>query len=371
MKHILDVFPARQENGLFASKPRVRSTLLSHSVDWFVAALVFLTAIHCAFAEKCKVSGVVLDGNGKAVAGAQIASFWGARKGVMKPFDEATTDDKGKFELEVQYYSRLVALLAIDEEQAHGQIILLDPTNSATPVTLRLQPLITLRGEFFCPELDEDLAWSNVYVNLTKDRIRLAQDYSVPSKFQLKLPPGEYELNGYGGEEVSGTNRQVILSADKPFVDLGRIDLAATPIGLNWGKPAPAWSPTEARGLGTNITLADFRGRWLLLDFWGYWCGPCVRAMPELMRFYDEHASNRSQFEILAMHARGRSLREMDERLKPTIKDLWNGRTLPFPILLDATDKTTAQFGVHGFPTQVLIDPDGRIVRDGYGAEIN
>ena len=275
MKSFVDVSPVGRESGLFAPELRVHSTTYSRWLDWFVAALVFFVTIHCAFAEKCRVSGVVLDANGKAVAGVQVASFWGARKGVMKPFDEATTDDQGQFEFQVEYYSQRIALLAIDEEQAYGQIILLEPTNAATPVTLRLQPLITLRGELFCQELDEAPAWSNVYINVTKDKIRLAQDYSVPSKFQLKLPPGEYELNGYGGEEVSGTYRQVILSADKPLVDLGRINLAATPIGLHWGKPAPAWHTTEARGIGADVTLPDFRGRWLLLDFWGV----LVRAM--------------------------------------------------------------------------------------------
>lgn len=330
-----------------------------------MAVLLFVVGMTCARAEKGKVSGVVLDSVGKPVAGAQVAGFWSAQRGVMKPHGEATTDNQGRFELEIENYGRPVALMAIDEEQQQGQFIVLETLNGGIGLTLRLRPLITLRGEIFCKELDEALAWSNVYINTTTNGIRLAQDYSVPSKFELKLPPGDYEINPYGGEEVSGTNLQVKLSPDKAVVDLGRVNLAATPIGLLWGKPAPPWHITEARGIGTNAKLSDFKGKWLLLDFWGYWCGPCIRAMPELMRFYNEHESDRKRFEVLAIHVRGSSLREMDERLKLTVRDLWKGRTLPFPILLDSTDKSTAAFGIQHYPSQVLIDPDGRIVRDG------
>jgi thiol-disulfide isomerase/thioredoxin/tetratricopeptide (TPR) repeat protein len=329
------------------------------------ATLLFFMASSPALAGKKTVSGVVLDAAGKPVAGAQVARFWGSQKGAMKPFDEATTDDRGQFALGIDNYGHPTALLAIDDEQEHGQLAILDASSLGRPLTLRLQPLITLRGEFFCEELDEAPSWSNVYINVTTNRIRLAEDDSVPSKFELKLPPGEYEISGYGNEEVRGTNRHVTLSVDTPVTNLGRINLAATPIGLHWGKPAPSWNITEARGVGTNVTLADFRGKWLLLDFWGYWCGPCVQSMPDLMKFYDRHAADRGRFEILAIHNGADSLRDMDEKLKPTVKGLWKGRALPFPVIVDATKKSTDNYGIQGFPTQVLIDPGGRIVRDG------
>jgi hypothetical protein len=41
----------------------------------------------------------------------------------------------------------------------------------------------------------------------------------------------------------------------------------------------------------------------------------------------------------------------------------WEGKTLPFPILLDATGKTVKAYGIRGFPTHVLLDPDGRVVK--------
>ena len=82
------------------------------------------------------------------------------------------------------------------------------------------------------------------------------------------------------------------------------------------------------------------------------------------MKLYDEFEDRRDEFEILALHDSSvKSLAELDERLKPTVQR-W-GRALPFPILLDSTGKTIQNFGVFGFPTTMLIDPEGKLVRRG------
>ncbi len=84
------------------------------------------------------------------------------------------------------------------------------------------------------------------------------------------------------------------------------------------------------------------------------------------MKFYEEHAAQRDRFEILAFHDdRAKSLNDLDQKLEKTIKDVWGGKTLPFPILLDATGQTIKDWGIFSFPTVVLIDPQGRIVKGG------
>ncbi len=91
--------------------------------------------------------------------------------------------------------------------------------------------------------------------------------------------------------------------------------------------------------------------------------------MPRLIDFYEKEKSDR--FEILAFHdATVKSFEELDEKLA-TIKDKhWKGRALPFPILLDATGETIKQFGIHAFPTTILIDPEGRLVGEGSEVEL-
>ena len=83
-----------------------------------------------------------------------------------------------------------------------------------------------------------------------------------------------------------------------------------------------------------------------------------------MMKLYEKHAAIRDKFEILAFHdARAKTFEELDEKLAPIIEERWGGKALPFPILLDATRKTVNAYGISAFPTNVLIDPEGRVVK--------
>jgi hypothetical protein len=84
------------------------------------------------------------------------------------------------------------------------------------------------------------------------------------------------------------------------------------------------------------------------------------------MEFYRRHHDDRDRFEVLAFHhPSAKSFEELDEKLKPLIDKYWGGRNLPFPILLDASGATVKSFGIQSYPTTLLIDPEGRIVRGG------
>ena len=58
----------------------------------------------------------------------------------------------------------------------------------------------------------------------------------------------------------------------------------------------------------------------------------------------------------------GKDFAEVDERLKPVIRENWGGRVLPFPILLDADGSIQQTFGVEHWPTTLLFDPDGKLI---------
>jgi hypothetical protein len=82
------------------------------------------------------------------------------------------------------------------------------------------------------------------------------------------------------------------------------------------------------------------------------------------MKLYEKHASLRDRFQVLAFHdATVRNFAELDEKLAPVIEKRWGGRTLPFPILLDPSRATVNAYGISAYPTNVLIDPEGRVVR--------
>ena len=89
------------------------------------------------------------------------------------------------------------------------------------------------------------------------------------------------------------------------------------------------------------------------------------------MRFWDKHAAERERFAILAFHdSSAKDFAELDAKLAPIVANRWNGRALPFPILLDATGETIETWGIHAFPTTVLIDPEGKLVLPGLADEL-
>jgi AhpC/TSA family len=81
------------------------------------------------------------------------------------------------------------------------------------------------------------------------------------------------------------------------------------------------------------------------------------------MELYEEHKDHRDKFEILAFHVEyATDFADYDQKMKDVKKNIWHGKDLPFPVLLDATKQTIEAFGISAFPTTILIDPEGKLV---------
>ncbi len=137
-----------------------------------------------------------------------------------------------------------------------------------------------------------------------------------------------------------------------------------------FGKKPPELEITDARGVGRNVQLADFRGKWLLLEFWSLTCPPCINeSLPNLARFYEAHAADRDRFEILAIclteFEGAKTLAEFDPLVAPIVEKVWKGKPLPFPLVLDGEGKMRRRYGIGSFPQTLLVDPEGRLVKDG------
>lgn len=85
--------------------------------------------------------------------------------------------------------------------------------------------------------------------------------------------------------------------------------------------------------------------------------------MPGLIDLYDLHRDHRDRFEILAFHdATAKTFAELEKHLPKVRRQFWHGKDLPFPVLLDATGQTVKAYDINGYPTTLLIDPDGKLV---------
>lgn len=93
--------------------------------------------------------------------------------------------------------------------------------------------------------------------------------------------------------------------------------------------------------------------------------------MPGLIDLYEVHKKDRDKYEILAFHdGTVKDFADLDKKLQRPRDRFWGGHDLPFPILLDATGQTIKDWGVRAFPTTLLIDPDGRLVGEAQGKEL-
>jgi thiol-disulfide isomerase/thioredoxin len=114
-------------------------------------------------------------------------------------------------------------------------------------------------------------------------------------------------------------------------------------------QPAPAISFTDAQG--HSLSLADFRGRVVLLNFWATWCVPCVEEMPSLDNLQAKLGND--DFIVVAISTDRQGLSIVQPFLdKLGIRNL--------AIYLDPPHAAQRAFGIRGIPTTIVIDREGR-----------
>jgi hypothetical protein len=235
---------------------------------WIVAVLIGFLPLTAHAQEEVKVTGRVVDADGKPVAGVEIASFWMAEGKRMRPIKAASTNAEGRFTLPVTFYGRADGLLALDRERKKGGLVLVDPKDANKPVEIELVPLVHVHGRFHCKELDVRPKWTMVY--MMSGPARFLGCSSDEASFSFYLPPGKYKFWGYG-TDIQNLKKDITLAAGKTELDMGTLDMAATIIARHKGKAPPAWHVSDARGVKKEVKLSDFKGKWVLLEFWGYW----------------------------------------------------------------------------------------------------
>lgn len=134
-------------------------------------------------------------------------------------------------------------------------------------------------------------------------------------------------------------------------VDLGEIKLEAT-ASLSPGDLAPAWTATAYDG--SKVSLSDFRGKFVLVDFWATWCGPCKAEVPNLEAVYADFGGEKFEIVGLSLDATFDLPKNYHEKKPSPYTNLYLGKW--------KEETTTRDYGIHGIPSIWLIGPDGKIV---------
>ncbi len=116
---------------------------------------------------------------------------------------------------------------------------------------------------------------------------------------------------------------------------------------ISVGDTAPSFKARSIDG-SSNVSLEDYRGKVVLIDFWASWCPPCLRSFPK----YDDlrREIGTTDFEIVAIN--------VDENTEDAKKFLAK-HPVAFPIVKDPKGVLPGVFGVKAMPTSYLIDQNG------------
>ena len=110
---------------------------------------------------------------------------------------------------------------------------------------------------------------------------------------------------------------------------------------------------------GKEVSLNEFRGKYVLVNFWATWCGPCKIEMPSLETLYQRFKNKNFVMLAISNDMYGATV------VKPFIK----ANKINFPVLLDQHLKASNGFGVVSLPSTFMIDPKGEIIGAILGAE--
>ncbi|MFO0984352.1 MAG: hypothetical protein U1E76_21945 [Planctomycetota bacterium] len=237
---------------------------------------VDMGAVQVELPRVAHLAGHVVDG-GDPVPEADVAAYWFLRTGESKPRHGACTDADGRFEVKVALYDtdRPQALLALDARRERAGLVRWRP-DTDTPLTIELGPAIRVHGTLSLDgKMPPPSFTSYVSMRVLPEQIVIATDCQHGS-FDFLLPAGRYRFDGYGGDVVGGwdtesAKRDLELADDQRDVDLGSISLPLPATANAVGKPAPALTITDARGVDKRLALSDFKGKWVLIEFWGFW----------------------------------------------------------------------------------------------------
>jgi cytochrome c biogenesis protein CcmG/thiol:disulfide interchange protein DsbE len=128
------------------------------------------------------------------------------------------------------------------------------------------------------------------------------------------------------------------------------------------GKPAPDFALEDLSG--NKVSLASYRGKALLINFWATWCGPCKLETPWIVELRNKYAAQ--GFEVLGIDTEGDDLQKNDKagwaKATAAAAKFVAEEKIPYPVLLDGDSISRDYGGLDDLPTSYFVDRKGVVV---------
>ena len=258
-----------------------------------------------------------------------------------------------------------------------GVVTVTPATALQGPVKVTLTPERKVNVPAECAELAQGkMVGKDTFMSYvtTADGRRIGFTMSASGKLDFLLPAGEYQVQVYGNELMGRATTKLVVPDDRSEYTAPPVTLPPSGFLALLGKPAPEL----AGGVGWKgepVKLADLKGQYVLLEFWGWWCNPCVEHMPVLIELHEKFRGKGVTVVGVHLDADGEitTAAQLDGKLVSCKAGVWGGKDLPFPVILASGKKLgrgenaprgeLAQlYGIQGYPSTVLIDPQGKVV---------
>lgn len=190
--------------------------------------------------------------------------------------------------------------------------------------------------------------------------------YKAYVKNNLTSPVAVYAISQYAGWDINADEVEPLFN-QLPTASRGlptaRLLQEQIGIAKKTGIGREAMDFTQNDTLGVPVSLSSFRGRYLLVDFWASWCGPCRRENPNVVKAFQA-------FRDKGFHILGVSLD------RPDAKDKWlkaiHDDNLTWTHVSDLKywqNAVAQQYGIQAIPQNLLLDPQGKIIAKNLNGE--
>jgi len=318
-----------------------------------------------------ELAGTVVGPEDKPIAGAKVVLFlWSERSGSSVGPRSIRTGKDGRYRIEaVPSWERYTVTATADGfGQDYANVLRPDPGAGTVAVgRIVLRPANLSVSGTVVDGKGAALPGARVWISGAGQPHRTGRT-DESGRFRIdRVCAGELRVHAQAGRAFTDVQTRagqkgvkVVLAEGTP--GQARPEPARRATGPKVGDVAPDF---EVKTLdGKTVKLSDFRGRYVLLDFWATWCGPCLGETPNLQAVYKAFGADR-RFVMIALSLDA----DMGSPQRYVKK---NGLKWIQGFLGDmAKSKVTRLYGVRGIPQILLIGPDGRIVaRDLRGGAI-